>query len=127
MVTLRARFDGIQHRPQYVALERERAHGLLLQRTGIAVSQSQLEAFGGVHLRLNDTAAEIVEAPRLYPAVTLLKGREPVRHEVRRKEFRQGRGNGNRPVLRPGEVYVRIHCKPDTRQEMFSIQNLLAV
>src|SRR4051812_36596548 len=71
------RGDRIQHRPQQLALERQRAHRFLLERARVAPGQGELQTLLGIHARLRHAAAEIIEAPRLDPGVMLLKRREP--------------------------------------------------
>src|SRR5207253_279763 len=110
--------NRVQHGPENVAFKLKRADGGILQLARSGMFQSNRERFAGIAPRLRDSAPKIIEAARVDPGVELLEGREPRRHQIRRKKLGERRCDRDRPWLHSCKVHVGIDGKTHSRLHM---------
>ena len=81
--------NGIEHRPEHVAFELERANRLALELRRVAVFQRDRERLVRIPSRLCRATTEIIKATRVDPGIKLFECREPGRHQIGREKFGQ--------------------------------------
>ena len=79
----------VEHGPEDIAFELERAHGFPLKLGRVAIFQGNRERLVGIAPRLRDSAAKIVKSARINPPIEFFEGCKPGGHQIRRKKFGQ--------------------------------------
>ena len=72
--------NGVEHRPENIALELERTDRGILQFARIAMFDCDFKRFVRIAAGLRDSAAEIIKAARVDPMVELFKRGESRGH-----------------------------------------------
>ena len=79
----------VEHGPEHIAFELERAHGFPLKLGRVAIFQGNRERLVRIAPRLRDPAAEIIKSARINPRIKLFEGCKPGGHQIRRKKLGQ--------------------------------------
>ena len=77
----------VEHGPEHIAFELERAQRFALEFGGIAILQRNRKRFVRIAPRLRDSAAKIVKSARINPPIEFFEGCKPGRHQIRRKKL----------------------------------------
>src|SRR4029453_1811904 len=104
--------NRIDHEPQQLELEGEGLERAALRLDGRTPRLDKMEPLLAVARSLDQAALEIVERFRANPAVVLRKGRNPLAHQVRREELREGRCDAVDRRFGLAERPVRLGRKP---------------
>ena len=112
----------VEHGPEHVAFELERAHGFPLKLGRVAIFQGDRERLVRIASRLRDPATEIIQTACIDPRIKLFEGCKPGGHQIRRKKLGQRRRDGDRPWLTAREIHVRINRESNPGQQMAIIQ-----
>src|SRR6266699_2300810 len=118
--------DGIQHAPQYIALEFKGSDSSLLLLESLAVAGYKVKSIGGITRRLRQARLEVSQASGPYPGVVALKGRDALLHQVGREEFRERGRYCLDPGSCAGECNIGIHGKAYAWHDMAFVEHLLA-
>jgi hypothetical protein len=106
----------VEHGPEHVAFELERAHGFALKLGRVAIFQGNRERFVRIAPCLRDAASKIIKSASINPPIEFFEGRKAGTHQIWRKKLCQRRRNGDRPRLTAREIHVSINRESNPRQ-----------
>ena len=112
----------VEHGPEHIAFELERAYGFPLKLGRVAIFQGNRERLVRITSRLRDPATKVVKSARINPPIEFFEGCKPGGHQIRRKKLGQRRRDGDRPWLTAREIHVRINRESNAGQQMAIIQ-----
>ena len=112
----------VEHGPEHIAFELERAHGFPLKLGRVAIFQGNRERLVRIAPRLRDSATEIIKSARINPPNRTFRRLQAGRSSDPAQKLGQRRRDGDRPRLTAREIHVRIHRESNSGQQMAIIQ-----
>ena len=113
--------------PEDLGLADERRHAPLLELPRRRVPHDEVDRLERVLAGSRHPGPEVRQHLGAHPGVVTLPGLDPLRHEVRREEFGQRRGDRLDQAALADQLHVAVACEAHARQDGAAARHLLPV